>query len=1144
VTVADVRREQRLLGAGGASDRDPRDLAGAPDRGVVVAQPTGGWYKDAVIYEIHVRAFFDGNGDGVGDFRGLIEKLDYLQALGVTALWLLPFYPSPLRDDGYDISDYRQVHPSYGSLKDFRQFLREAHRRGMRVITELVLAHTSDEHPWFQRARRAKPGSNHRDWYLWNDTPDRFREARVIFKDFETSNWSFDPVAQAYFWHRFYGHQPSLNYDNPAVRQAMFDVVDYWLSMGVDGLRLDAVPYLYARDGTTCENLPETFEFLRQLRSHIDARFDDRMLLAEANQWPEDAVAYMGRGDMCHMAFHFPLMPRMFMAARQEDRFPMVDILTETPTTPPECQWALFLRNHDELTLEMVTDEERDYMYRAYAQDPQARINVGIRRRLAPLLGNDRALIEMMNGLLFSMPGTPIIYYGDEIGMGDNIYLGDRNAVRTPMQWDSDRNAGFSSANPQRLYLPVIIDPEYHSQAVNVEAQQQNPSSLLWWMKRLIALRQRYKAFGRGTLEVLRPDNRKVFAFIRRYEGELILCIVNLSRYVQCVELDLAEFRGATPVELFGNQEFPPIGDLPYFITLGPHGFYWFYLECEPAEPATARPSFEVSGPWDALFRGQVRRQFEAFLPIYLAGRRWFGQKTRNITSATVIDVVGVPPAGTGGAGRRGTAPLAVLLIIQLEFAYGGPERYSVPLAYVTGVEADEMKKWHAEAIVADLRAAGEHGVLFDAVHSEAFVRAMADLLARRRSLGGTHGRLAGLPSPVLRQFDRCLDDDCVPVPLSAEQTNSSVLLGDQAIIKFIRRFEEGVNPGVEVGRFLSEQAHFPYAPRCGGSIEYRLDGPSGVPATIAVLEEFIPNEDDGWSYVVDALTHGLEEALAHRTDTELNAVAPHGLIGLDRAQLEPAHPLVGPHLEWASLLGRRTAELHAALTSDHRDPHFAPEPLTALDRQALYHGARSLTRQVLHEVVSLNVTSPHLTEVLACEEEIIGRLRRLSTMSLETERIRCHGDYHLGQVLWTGKDFIIIDFEGEPTRSLGRRRLKRPAMVDLAGMVRSLHYAGQAAALRLSRDLGISVNPTELAKIDGWLTFWHRWVSGTFLDSYLEVAGHVSYVPRDRGAVAELLDFFLLEKAMYELSYEANTRPGWVDIPARGILDILETGR
>ena len=1106
--------------------------------GVVVAPTSTGWYKDAVIYEVHVRAFHDANGDGVGDFRGLIDKLDYLAELGVTALWLLPFYPSPLRDDGYDISDYRHVHPSYGSLRDFRLFLREAHRRGLRVITELVLAHTSDDHPWFQRARLAKPGSVHRDFYIWSDTTDRFSGARIIFKDFEESNWSFDPVAQSYFWHRFYSHQPSLNYDNPAVRHAMLDVVDYWLAMGVDGLRLDAVPYLYAREGTTCENLPETFAFLRDLRAHVDRRFDDRMLLAEANQWPEDAVAYMGHGDTCHMAFHFPLMPRMFMAARQEDRFPMVDILAETPATPPECQWALFLRNHDELTLEMVTDEERDYMYRAYAQDPQARVNVGIRRRLAPLLGNDRKLMEMMNGLLFSMPGTPIIYYGDEIGMGDNIYLGDRNAVRTPMQWNSDRNAGFSAANPQRLYLPVIIDPEYHSQAVNVEAQEENPNSLLWWMKRLIALRQRYKAFGRGTLEVLRPDNRKVFAFIRRFEEERILVVVNLSRNVQCVELDLSEFCGATPIELFGNSEFPSVGDLPYFITLGPHGFYWFSLEQKADESAPQRPSFEVPGEWDELFAGAPLREFEAFLPIYLAKRRWFVQKARTITNATVVDYV--PILATPG---RRSDPVAFLVIVQVELDHGSPERYSVPLSFATGTKAEDLKKWHGEAVVAELKAEGEHGVLYDALFEPAFTRLMVELLARRRSMGGGGGKLLGLPSPSLRQFDEFLAEDYSSVPLSAEQSNSSVLLGDHAIFKFIRRFEEGINPGVEVGRFLSERARFAHAPLSGGSIEYRPDAPGSAPTTVAVLEEFISNEDDGWNYVVDALIHSLEEALAHRQDVELRLAPPRSLFGLERSVLEPGHLLVGAHLEWASLLGRRTAELHQALVSDHRDPDFAPEPLTALDRQALYHGARSLTRKVFHDARSLPDRSPRLEQVLQRENEIIDRMRKLSMMSMKAERIRCHGDYHLGQVLWTGKDFVIIDFEGEPSRSLGRRRLKRPAVVDLAGMVRSFHYAGRTAALRLTRDLGTSTASVDRTTIDTWLTFWHRWISGTFLDAYLDVAGQAEYLPHDPAQLTQLFDFFLLEKAIYELGYETNSRPDWVDIPARGILDILDLG-
>ena len=571
--------------------------------------------------------------------------------------------------------------------------------------------------------------------------------------------------------------------------------------------------------GTTCENLPETFEYLRRLRAHIDEHFEDRMLLAEANQWPEDAVAYMGEGDMCHMAFHFPLMPRMFMAARQEDRFPIVDILSETPTTPPDCQWALFLRNHDELTLEMVTDEERDYMYRAYAQDPQARVNVGIRRRLAPLLGKDRKLIEMMNGLLFSMPGTPNIYYGDEIGMGDNIYLGDRNAVRTPMQWNSDRNAGFSAANPQRLYLPVIIDPEYHSQAVNVEAQQQNPSSLLWWMKRLVALRQRHKAFGRGTLEVLHPDNRKVFAFIRRFENEAILCVFNLARHVQCVELDLSEFRGATPIELFGSLKFPPVGELPYFVTLGPHGFYWFSLECEPPETTPKRRTFRVSGQWDSIFRGPARRQFEAFLPSYLAERRWFVQKGSLITSASVLDTVPIPApssSASGGNGRRRQPAIAHLLIVQVELDHGAPERYTMALAWMAGSEAEEIRKWHPEAVVADLRAEGADGVIIDAIYSSAYVKTMADLLARHRALPGGSGRLVGVPSPLLRHFDNCLNEDCPSTPLSAEQSNSSVTLGDQAIFKFIRRFEEGVNPSSGARAFPERARPLPVRPRSG----------------------------------------------------------------------------------------------------------------------------------------------------------------------------------------------------------------------------------------------------------------------------------------------------------------------------------------
>src|SRR5438874_6339077 len=501
------------------------------------------WYKDAIIYELHVKTFHDSNGDGIGDFRGLIEKLDYLQELGITSIWLLPFYPSPMRDDGYDIADYYDVNPNFGTLADFRDFLTAAHERGLKVITELVINHTSDHNPWFQKSRRAAPGSPERDFYVWSDTPEKYQEARIIFKDYETSNWAWDPVAKAYYWHRFFSHQPDLNFDNPAVHTALLKALDFWMDMGVDAFRLDAIPYLFEREGTTCENLPETHEYLKSLRAHLDAKFPGRMLLAEANQWPEDSRPYFGDGDECHMAFHFPVMPRMYMALAQEDRFPIVDIMAQTPPIPENCQWALFLRNHDELTLEMVTDEDRDYMGRTYAADSQARINLGIRRRLAPLMQNNRGRIHLMNGLLFSFPGTPIIYYGDEIGMGDNIYLGDRNGLRTPMQWSADRNAGFSRANPQKLYLPVIIDPQYHYEQVNVESQQNSPYSLLWWMKRLISTRKRYKAFGRGTMEFLHPENRKILAFIRRYEEETILVVANLSRLVQCFDIDLSQYR-------------------------------------------------------------------------------------------------------------------------------------------------------------------------------------------------------------------------------------------------------------------------------------------------------------------------------------------------------------------------------------------------------------------------------------------------------------------------------------------------------------------------------------------------------------------------------------------------------------------------
>ncbi len=1111
------------------------------------------WYRDAVLYELHVRAFADADGDGIGDLRGLIDRLDYLQDLGITALWLLPFYPSPLRDDGYDISMYKGIHPSYGTLRDFRQLLREAHRRGLRVITELVLNHTSDQHPWFQRARRARPGTSARDFYVWSDTPDRYRDARIIFKDFEPSNWSFDPVAQAYYWHRFYTHQPDLNFDNPEVRRAMLAILDFWLEMGVDGFRLDAIPYLFEREGTSCENLPETLGFLRELRAQIDARFEHRMLLAEANQWPEDAVAYFGKGDMCHMAFHFPLMPRMFMAIRQEDRYPIVDILQQTPPIPESAQWALFLRNHDELTLEMVTDEERDYMYRMYAEDRQARINLGIRRRLAPLLGNDRKVIEMMNGLLFSMPGTPVIYYGDEIGMGDNIYLGDRNAVRTPMQWSADRNAGFSRANPQRLYLPVIIDPEYHYESLNVEAQQNNPNSLLWWMKRLIALRKRYRAFGRGSIEFLFPENRKVLVYLRRYQDERNLVVANLSRHAQYVELPLSEFKGMIPVELFGHTEFPPIGELPYFLTLGPHAFYWFALEPKPApvsrEPRI--PELEVTGPWAELLTGGGTEVLETILPGYLRPRRWFGAKARRVRSLHVEDAIPVPAAwsvhgsrdGQGKHSRKDEAtPAGYLTLIHVEYSEGDPDTYVLPLALASTKRSRELLEGHKYAVVANVRADEGQRALIDALWDRDFCVSLLHAIVRRRRAQGRQGQVVAVPSAGLRRLSGA-GRNHEPTVLSAEQSNTSVAYGDRFILKFVRRPEEGLNPDLEIGSFLTERG-FAHVPAVGGHLEYRRG--RGEPTTLAILTGFVHNEGDAWMYTQDALRAFLEGVAARAPELpdgelELPSLLPDVSL-TELSRMEPpvvAFDTIGAYLESARQLGRRTAELHLALASDPDHPDFAPEPFSPLYLRSLYQSMRTQATRTFRTLRSVSADLPSVKSVLDLESEILERFRRLLNSRISASRIRCHGDYHLGQVLWTGKDFVIIDFEGEPALPLGERRIKRSALTDVAGMLRSFHYA---AFIALGREpVGVGERPTAL---EPWVQFWYRWVSATFLRSYLDAAGSAPFLPQDGAQLELLLDTLMLAKAVYELRYEANNRPEWIHIPIRGTLDLLRSGR
>lgn len=1104
------------------------------------------WYKDAILYELHVRAFYDNNGDGIGDFRGLAEKLDYLQDLGVTAIWLLPFYPSPLRDDGYDIADYTGVHPAYGTLADFKAFLREAHSRGLHVITELVLNHTSDQHPWFQRARQAPPGSRWRNFYVWSDTPNKYKDTRIIFKDFESSNWAWDPVAKAYYWHRFYSHQPDLNFASPDVRQAILRVVNFWLKMGVSGLRLDAVPYLYKREGTNCENLPETHVFLKELRRYVDEHFKNRMLLAEANQWPEDAVAYFGDGDESHMAYHFPLMPRLFMAIGMEERFPIVDILQQTPSIPENAQWALFLRNHDELTLEMVTDEEREYMYRVYAPDQRARLNLGIRRRLAPLLNNDRKKIELMNGLLFSLPGSPVIYYGDEIGMGDNYCLDDRNGVRTPMHWSADRNAGFSTANPQQLYLPVLVKSEYHYEAVNVETQQNNPDSLLWWMKRLIAQRKRLKAFGHGSLEFLHPENRKVLTFVRRYRDETILVVANLSRLTQYCYLNLSQFVGKVPCELFGHSEFPTIGQEPYCVTLGPYGFYWFSLELPESKVAalhvtpseTAVPTLIVAEEWADLFKLRTRPMLEAALLGYIRQRRWYTGKARRSCSLQLVDVIPVSYSGT----------FAYLLLARIDYTEGEAETYLLPVTFASGERARQVRGESPQAVVARLKLAGEgggsEGIIYDALIERDFCNVLLEAIARRHHFKGKDGEVTASPTRVFRKLRGPVTESLSPALLKVEQTHTSVVYGEKLMLKLLRRLEAGVSPELEIGRFLTEKTAYANIPSLAGVLRYQASR-GGEPATLGLLYGYVPNLGDAWQYTQDSIRQYFERVLA-RPGVPASLPAGNSFLNVsDESIPELAKETIGHYLASARLLGKRTAELHLALASAIDDPGFAPEPFSVANQYSLYHHMRGFTRQVF-ELLRRRIgelpdeVKTEARRVLGLEEAIISRYQNITKMKIEAMRIRCHGDYHLGQVLYTGNDFVFVDFEGEPMRSLGERRLKRLPFWDVAGMIRSFHYAAYSTLLG---QLPTVLRPEDIPVLEPWAKTWYLWVSAVFVNSYLQTMGDAPLLPKNHDQLKTLMYAYLLEKAVYEVNYELNNRPAWVKLPLRGILEILESG-
>jgi maltose alpha-D-glucosyltransferase/alpha-amylase len=1096
------------------------------------------WFKDAIIYEVPVRAFADSDSDGIGDFRGLTEKLDYIQDLGVTAVWVLPFFPSPLRDDGYDIADYNSVNPIYGNLEDFRTFLDAAHQRNIRVIIELIVNHTSDQHPWFQRARKALPGSSERDFYVWSDTPNKYEGVRIIFQDFETSNWTWDPIAKAYFWHRFYSHQPDLNYEHPQLQKAIFDVVDFWLGMGVDGLRMDAVPYLYEREGTNCENLPKTHDWLKALRAHVDRKFPNRMLLAEANQWPEDAAEYYGQGDECHMNFHFPLMPRLFMSLQMEDSFPIIDILQQTPDIPPNCQWALFLRNHDELTLEMVSDEDRDYMYRMYAQDPQARINLGIRRRLAPLMGNNRRRIELMNSLLLSLPGTPVLYYGDEIGMGDNFYLGDRNGVRTPMQWSADRNAGFSRANPQRLYAPPIVDPEYNYETVNVEAQRANSSSLWWWMKRLIAVRSRYQAFGRGTFEVLSPENRKVLAFTRTYNGEHILVVANLSRFVQAVELDLTAFKGMMPIEIFGRTEFPTIADQPYFLSLGPHSFLWFTLQFQSSpvsmSKAATLPTLTVSGHWQDIYsKADAKKALETVLPNFLRQCRWFSGRDRIMQSAQITDVIPFNLQQQPGANEYH------IVLVKVEYTEGVAETYVLPLAYAVG---NYHPSSHTEHAIAYIKGNYISGILFDALSDREFLPIPLQALIQAQSKKGHHGEI------IATLFDRTNPPAVAPPHLlKADHSNALVVYGDQIIFKFFRRTDECINSDLEVGRFLThhlaaiDPAQKPLKPTLG-SLEYRRKGAEAM--TLGMFQGYIPDTRDAWSFSLDSLRDSFEKVMAQ--DIEMSQIQVPRSSLVDALTLEVpelAYDIMGGYLSAIELLGQRTAELHLTLASDDTDPSFAPEPFTLFYQRSIYQYMRNQAGQIfLRLKKQLKLLPPQqqasVRTVLNQQEAILERYKRVVDQPIATMRIRCHGNYHLEEVLYTGKDFVIVDFEGEANRPLSERRMKRSPVRDLAGMVQSLYYASRVA-LQREVESGL-IRDEMLPSMEQWAQFLYYWTGVVFLKQYLSTAADASFLPKTKPELQILLDAYLMEKAVFEVGYELNNRPDWADIPLQRILELL----
>lgn len=1087
------------------------------------------WFKDAIIYEVSVRAFFDSNADGIGDFQGLIQKLDYLEDLGINTIWLLPFYPSPQKDDGFDVVDHCEVHPDYGTLSDFKQFLKEAHRRGLRVITELILNHTSDQHPWFKRSRKAKSGTRYRDFYVWSDTQDKYKEARVIFTSEESTNWSWDSDAKAYYWHRFFRHQPELNFDNAEVQLEMIKIVDFWMKMGVDGFRLSSVPFLYEEEGTSCENLPQTHVFLKRLRAHIDKNYKNRILMAEANLWPEDAADYFGGGQECHMNFHYPLMPRMFLALRTEDSYPIIDIMEQTPETPPNSQWALFLRNHDELGLEMVTEEEKDYLFKAYANDANTKFNMGIRRRLAPLMNNDRRKAELLHAILFSLPGSPVLYYGDEIGMGDNVYLGDRYGVRTPMQWNMNLNAGFSTANPQRLYLPIITDPAYRHESVNVASQEENPSSFLWWMKNVISMRKRLNMFGRGEMKFLESSNAKVLSFVRTFEKQRIIVVANLSQFSQSTIINLSSYKGCDITEVFSQNRFMSVGEGDYPITIGPYGYFWFQADVAEKKEKEASGELhllktEVS--WEKLFDNynELRVLERKVLLPFMKKCRWFGGKAKAVSKVSIHKTVPVKVEGD----------THFLAVIEVHYVQRLPELYFLPLAFLPTDSIMERVEYTVQSVVCRAEIQGKAGFIMDSSYDKLFRDFLFVSMGKETKVRDDEGGVLQFNSGVFAKIDvnKAIDSKI----LRADQSNTAIIYNDQYFFKFYRKLENEINPELEIVQFLSEHTTFRNSPRYAGSVEYHDQ--EGNVIVFGLLQERVENQGEAWSMSVDSVGRFYERVMAKAKTLKLPKLINKAAIKFEEAP-EVIQEFIGRGFyERMVRLGVRTAEMHLALASNTSNPAFTPESFTANYQRSLYSSLRKLVKDRFNLLeVSLPKLNPDVQEfakkVLALEPDIMECFSEVYQLKVKANKIRIHGDYHLGQVLFTGKDFVIIDFEGEPGLSFSERRLKKSALKDVAGMMRSIHYAAFGKIL-----LNENYRERDLEFLESWAEQWQHYVSRFYLGAYMERMNMGTSLSTEDDV---LIRTFLLEKAIYELGYELNGRPDWTIIPLRGIHYIMK---